>query len=89
MVLFQRDAPGEFEQDVEGKYIPSAVNTSLGGVAESFPLRLSIGMVDSARLLQWIYMGLDSNADTILSLRESSLAAEHLGTAGPSVEWRA
>lgn len=72
---YQRDAAGTLLTDTNGAYLVSGVNTNLGDVPRSFPLRLLVHNPDSgnAVLLQRVYFGLDAATNPVVARSESAL----------------
>jgi hypothetical protein len=78
-----KDQDGNATQNESGEYIADSTDTSLGGVAESFPLRLimHVNGAGEITLLQQIFHGLNSEANPILCTHESLLEDSFLESA--------
>jgi len=66
-----------------GSYVVNSIDTSLGKVARSFPLRLIVHNPDdgAAVLLQQVFVGLDIATNAIVTTREANLHPAFLGNA--------
>ncbi len=64
-----------------GQYVASGINTSLGVVPSTFPLRLIVHNPESgnAALLQRIYVGVDAATNAVVASRESALNSAYIG----------
>ncbi len=71
--------------DTNGQYVVKSVNTNLGLVSRSFPLRLIVHNPEagggSAVLLQRAFIGLDRWTNTVVARQESSLGKAFLSQA--------
>lgn len=71
--------------DTNGQYVVKSVNTNLGPVSRSFPLRLIVHNPEagggSAVLLQRAFIGLDPWTNIVVARRESSLGKAFLSQA--------
>lgn len=77
---YSRDADDRPIVATNGSYIVTSTDTSVGGVARPYPLRLIVHNPSSgnAALLQRIFVGFDASTNTILSLKESALSPQFL-----------
>ncbi len=77
---YQRGAGDQPVVDADGKYVVTAVDTSMQPVPASYPLRLIVHNPASgpATLFQRVYYGFDAASAPILSNQESALARERL-----------
>lgn len=77
---YSRDADDRPVVATNGSYVVTATDTSLGGVARPYPLRLIVHNPASgnAALLQRVFVGLNSSTNTIVSLEESALSPQFL-----------
>lgn len=80
---FVRNPDGSFAVSSNGSYIVEEVDTSLGAVPRSYPLRLIVHnpAVGNAVLLQRVFVGLDANTNQVLSLKETAIAPKFLTAA--------
>ena len=83
LVAYEKDSQGNLVQDANGKYVPTAIDNSVGGVARNYPFRLIVHNNDQSQavLLQRVFFGLDPQANIILSTKESALANDTLESA--------
>jgi len=80
--IYQRDASNSVVVSSNGSYVITGVNTNLGTVAKSFPLRLIVHNNGStAVLLQRAYYGLRQGTNLVVATQESLLDPAHLDTA--------
>jgi hypothetical protein len=77
---YSRDADNQPIVATNGSYIVTSTDTSVGGAARPYPLRLIVHNPSSgnAALLQRVFVGLNANTNTILSLKESALSPQFL-----------
>lgn len=73
---YSRDSANNPVVSSNGNYVVSGVDTSLGRVLRPYPLRLIVHNPASgnAALLQRVFVGLDANTNTILSLKETAIS---------------
>jgi len=68
--------------DTDGSYIVTAINTNLGPVPQSYPLRLILhNDGTNVVLLQHVFYGLSPASNLVVALQESALDPTHLDTA--------
>jgi hypothetical protein len=80
--IYQRDQTNGLVMDTNGAYIVTGVNTNLGAVSSSFPLRLIVhNDGTNVALLQRVFFGSDPYSNNILTTSESRLDATQLGHA--------
>jgi hypothetical protein len=77
---YSRDADNQPIVATNGSYMVTSTDTSVGGAARPYPLRLIVHNPSSgnAALLQRVFVGLNANTNTILSLKESALSPQFL-----------
>ncbi len=77
---YTRDADNRPIVATDGSYLVSSSDTSIGGVARPYPLRLIVHnpSVGNAVLLQRVFVGLDRATNTILSLKEAALSPQFI-----------
>jgi hypothetical protein len=77
---YQRGAGDQPAVDADGKYVVTAVDTSMQPVPASYPLRLIVHnpATGPATLFQRVYYGFNALSAPILSNQESALARERL-----------
>jgi hypothetical protein len=79
---YQRDNNNAPVVSSNGTYVITGVNTNLGAVAQSYPLRLIVHYDGTnAFLLQRVYYGLDPYTNVVIATSESLLDPNHLSTA--------
>lgn len=83
LTSYLKDQDGNTLQNESGEYVSDSTDTSFGGVAESFPLRLimHVNAAGQIQLLQQVFHGLNSSANPILCTHESLLADDYLESA--------
>ena len=80
--IYQRDAGNSLVTSSNGAYVITGVNTNLGTVARSYPLRLIVhNDGTTAVLLQRAYYGLRQGTNLVVATQESLLDPAHLDTA--------
>jgi len=68
--------------DTDGSYIVTGINTNLGPVPQSYPLRLILhNDGTNVALLQHVFYGLNLASNMVVALHESALDPMHLDTA--------
>jgi len=72
---YSRDVSNNLVTTTNGQYVVNTINTNLGAVSRSFPLRLIVHNPTngSAVLLQRVFVGLDTWTNPAVALAESSL----------------
>ena len=79
---YQVDVNNNPVMSSNGSYIVMGVNTSLGAVAQPFPVRLILhNDGTNVMLLQRVFYGLSPGANLVVANQESALDPLHLGTA--------
>jgi hypothetical protein len=79
---YQVDQNNNPVTDTDGSYIVTAINTNLGPVPQSYPLRLILhNDGTSVVLLQHVFYGLDLASNMVVALHETALDPSQLGTA--------
>ena len=82
---YSRDGANQPLQDTNGQYVVSSLDTNLGGVSRTYPLRLIVHNPEvghgNAVLLQRVFVGLDPWTNTVVALDESALSATTLSQA--------
>jgi hypothetical protein len=73
---YSRDSANNPVVALDGSYVVSDIDTSIGGVPRPYPLRLIVHnpAAGNAVLLQRVFVGFDANTNTILSLKETALS---------------
>ena len=80
--IYQTDANNQPVISSNGNYIVTSINTNLGAVAQSFPLRLIVhNSGQGVVLLQRVYYGVGPGSNTVVATVESDLDPTQLGTA--------
>jgi len=79
---YSRDPNNNLVTTSNGQYVVNYVNTNIGAVSRSFPLRLIVHNPEvgqgNAVLLQRVFVGLDPYTNTVVALAESSLGRTFL-----------
>ena len=82
---YSRDANNQAVADTNGQYIVTGINTNMGSVPQSFPLRLIVHNPEAgagnAVLLQRAFVGMGAWTNAIVALSESSLNASTISQA--------
>jgi len=79
---FQRDLNNSPVTSSDGSYVVTGINTNLGAVAQSFPLRLILhNNGTNVVLLQRVFYGLNGGSNLVVATQESALDPQHLDTA--------
>ncbi len=80
---YERDSQGAPAVGTNGAYVITSVNTNLGTVAASYPLRLILhnSAGGAAKLLQRAYVGVDATTNLLISTRESALDVNQIASA--------
>ena len=82
---YSRDGANQPVLDTNGQYVVASLNTNLGAVSRSYPLRLIVHNPEvghgNAVLLQRVFVGLDPWTNTVVALQESALSATTLSQA--------
>ncbi len=80
--IYQTDVNNQPVISSNGNYIITSINTNLGAVAQSYPLRLIIHNDGSnVRLLQRVFYGIGPGSNVVVATTESALDAAHLDSA--------
>lgn len=82
---YDRDGANKPNMDTNGQYVVSSLQTNLGNVSRSFPLRLIVHNPEvghgNAVLLQRVFVGLDPWTNNVVALQEGSLGPAFLSQA--------
>ncbi|MCX6902636.1 MAG: hypothetical protein NTW03_04000 [Verrucomicrobia bacterium] len=82
---YQRDTNDNPVMDTNGQYQVTSLNTNLGAVSRTFPLRLIVHNPEAghgnAVLLQRVFVGLDAWTNEVVALAQSSLSSTFLSQA--------
>jgi hypothetical protein len=79
---YQRDLDNNPVVSSNGNYIVTGINTNLGAVAQSFPLRLILhNDGTNVVLLQRVFYGLSAGSNLVVATQESALDPQHRDTA--------
>lgn len=80
---YERDSANNPVAGEDGSYAVTNIDTTVNGVPRPYPLRLIVHNPASgnAALLQRVFVGFDSNTNTILALKETALSPMFLDSA--------